>query len=137
MPTREEVVKAYGEASNQLSTQCRTLSLGILALSWAMLTSKDSPLREGAKSLSPALKWNLVGIEAAVILVLAIDAWHYVLALHVEDKARTKIGDNPTVMYDKDVWYVLAKRAFWSKLIALGATAIWFVIVLSIWLFHH
>jgi hypothetical protein len=136
MPVREEVIKRFGDFSGQLSTQVRTLAFGILALSWGLLTSKDSPFRE---SLSPRLKWNLVGVGAAVILVLIIDAIHYLAALTVEKQCLVRMGDErKAAMYDSGSWpYFIQEYAFRIKLIVLGVTAVWLLVVIAVWLRYH
>jgi hypothetical protein len=146
MPKREEVVKRFADFSGQLSTQCRTLSIGILALAWGLMTSKDSPLRghETASPLVPSpissvYKWNLIAISALVVLALIVDAAHYVAALGAERRCLVKMGEKGTeASYDLGSWaYILQEYAFWAKLSILGIASVWFIGLLTIWLYRN
>jgi hypothetical protein len=130
---RDEVLKRYAEFTGQLSTQCRTLGVGILAFAWALMTSNDSPLKDAAThSLGRAASRNLIGISLLVILVLAADAVQYYVGMRVEEGVLEKMEKNhcDTAMYGRDTRAVQGV-AFHAKLVGLAIAVLWLVIFLG------
>lgn len=119
---RDEVIKRHSDFSGQLSAQCRTLSAGILAFTWALMTKEDSSVQNGS-GLSGHK--NLVGIATVVILVLVMDGAQYYAGLKVQERCLKKMGTRDTATCDHDFWDTLQHRAFHAKLLGLGLAVLW------------
>ena len=130
---REEAIKRHLEYTGQLSTQCRTLSLGLLAFIWALLT-KESPLRGSDSAITPHTRWNLLAIALVVILALVCDALQYFAGLKVQERFLTKIGESDTGFYAMDGMYRLQTAAFWAKLFGIGFAVAWLLLYIGLWL---
>ena len=122
---REEIIKRRSEFSGQLSTQCRALSAGILAFTWALMTAKDGPVKEPGNLVGSRATLNLGGIALLVILVLTADAVQYYAALRVENRCLEKMGSNDSAMYDQDLSYSVQRVAFGAKLVGLAIAVLW------------
>jgi uncharacterized membrane protein len=119
---RDEVIKRHSDFSGQLSAQCRTLSAGILAFTWALLTKEDSPIKTGT-GLSGHK--NLVGIATLVILVLVMDGAQYYAGLKVQELCLKKMGTRDTATCNHTFWDGLQHKAFHGKLLGLGFAVLW------------
>lgn len=128
--TREEVLKRRAYFSSQLSTQCRTLSLGLLAFTWALMTGKDSPLRDTTTRMVDASNhWQLVGISCLAIGVLCVDAVQYFAGLQVEEQCLKKFKDVKTADERRTYSVTFARRvqdsAFYAKIVGLIIAVVW------------
>jgi hypothetical protein len=75
MVTEKEVLERKQEMSDKISTQVRTVGIGLLAFTWGLLVS-DSAI---ARSIAEPLKWHLLVISLLAILVVFLDFFQYVL----------------------------------------------------------
>ena len=129
---RDEVLKRRADFSGQLSTQCRTLSAGILAFAWALMTGNESPLKDAkTHAITHASTWNLVGISSLVILVLAADAVQYYAGFKVEERCLNKMGNGDQAAYSEDRVLLTQEIAFSAKLIGLGIAVVWLLTFLG------
>jgi hypothetical protein len=121
-------------ATDRLSTQVRTLVLGILALVWAFLSgNKDVlPLRLGAS------KEPLVLIGAICILTLVLDLLQY-MCLYVsanQVRQRAEAANDDTAEYDERGGIRRIQRfLFWAKQVTTLGAAVWLLIliVVTVW----
>jgi hypothetical protein len=138
--TRDEVLKRCAEFSGQLSTQCRTVSIGLLAFAWALMTSKDSPLiDQTTRMLDASRRWQLVGISCVAIGALVADLIQYYAGLRVERKVLKKFDDaksnDDRRTYDVTPARKVQDGAFYTKLIGLGIAVVWLLGLLAwVWL---
>jgi hypothetical protein len=132
---REEAVKRHIEYTGQLSTQCRALSLGLLAFVWALMTTKEGPLLRGRDVITDHARWNLIAIALVVILALVFDAAQYFAGLKMQDRCLEKMSQERTEIggYDEDGMFRLQDASFWAKLIALGLAVAWLLFYLGLW----
>ena len=117
-------------ASDRLSTQIRTLALGVLALVWLFLSGSrdvaDLKLNVGKK--------QLLAIAALCVLTLLIDAAQYWASYLSSNSVRrtAETSHKKEAEYDETTWTRrLQQGSFWAKqLTALLATA-WLLIILA------
>jgi putative endonuclease len=88
MPTKLQVIEQLDFLSDRISTQVRTVSLGVLALTWGLLIGES----QVAKALSQQWKTNLVGIGATAILVMFLDFLQYAAGYRDNMKLREKMN---------------------------------------------
>jgi len=118
-------------ASDRLSTQIRTLTLGVLALVWLFLSgSKDVPaLKLGGTNLP------LLAIAALCILTLLIDAvqyWAYYLS---SNAVRREAEDNNEKVAEYDETSFLRRLqqgCFWAKQITSVLATAWLLLILVV-----
>ncbi len=84
MATLQEILDRKREVSGQVSAQTRALALGMLAISWALLTTPYEPLLSMASHVSRPL---ILGLAVVAVLVLVMDLLQYVAATSVAEKA--------------------------------------------------
>ena len=115
MATLQQILERKKDVSGQVSTQTRTLALGMLAISWALLTVHDDPLRTMALSVS---RFWMLSLAVCAVLVIAFDLLQYVAATTVAEKAtkdaeavpaKTALYDNTTPAYKAQAWLYHAK----------------------------
>ena len=87
MPSLDKILDRKKDVSGQVSAQTRTLALGMLAISWALLTVHDEPLRTMAGHVyRPILLW----LAICSVLVIAFDLLQYVAGTEVADDAAAR-----------------------------------------------
>lgn len=74
MATKEKIIDDLNFVTDRLSTQVRTLALGVLTFVWGIIIS-DSEL---AKSIAQPLNSQLLGIAGGAILTMLLDFLQYV-----------------------------------------------------------
>ena len=99
-------------ATDRLSTQVRQLSLGVLAVSWALLV-KD----EGTPSLTLGTP-VLLGFAAMAILTMVVDFLQYLAAYFASRRALEDLKDGGTGKY-KNSWRSFRARK-WCFALKLG-----------------
>jgi hypothetical protein len=112
MLKKQEIYDRKKEASGQVSTQTRNLVLGFLAISWALLTAHDDPL----KSMAAQVNRNLILALAAVsVLVLTFDLLQYVAVTRMAEKAFRKVerAGLDEGEYDRRSWAFKAQAFFY------------------------
>jgi hypothetical protein len=75
MPELKDIYARKKEASGQVSTQTRTLALGMLAISWALLTVHDEPLKTMATHIHQ--RW-ILSLAVVSVFVIVCDMFQYV-----------------------------------------------------------
>lgn len=116
-------------ASDRLSTQIRTLTLGVLALVWLFLSGdKDAP----ALKLSTD-KRQLLAIAGLCVLTFLIDAvqyWAYYLSSNAvrqkaEDDQKKEAEYNEATFMHR-----LQRVSFWAKQITSVLATAWLLVIL-------
>jgi hypothetical protein len=74
MATKKDVIERLHFVTDRLSTQVRTLGLGILAVTWGIMVG-DSPT---ARTMSTSLRIPLLLTATLAILALLLDFFQYV-----------------------------------------------------------
>ena len=84
MASLEQILERKKEVTGQISTQTRTLAYGLLAISWALLTAHDDPLKAMATHVS---RTSVLALAVLSVLVIAFDLLQYVFAEKVAQAA--------------------------------------------------
>jgi hypothetical protein len=110
MPELQEINARRKEASGQVSTQTRSLTLGFLAICWALLTAHDEPLKSMAANVNQKL---ILALTAVSVLVLVCDLLQYrFLTRMVEDaESRAEKSETKAAKYD-DCSFAYKAQAF-------------------------
>ena len=133
MPKLDEIYVRKKEASGQVSAQTRSLALGYLAVSWALLTAHDEPLRSMAANVSRPL---VVLLAAGSFLVLFCDFWQY-LAITSMSKAaalQAEQAEQQVALYNEDSFAFRAQAFLYQAKIwiVIGTTMILVAIFLCL-----
>src|SRR5258708_29323662 len=129
MPAEKDIVARLDVLTDKLSTQVRTLALGVLASSWGFL------IGDTVKSLPSWLKGRLVTIGILAVTVLLLDLLQYIFGFLVAqrahraiEKAKSSGQQDPSVDYDSNDWaFRMSLVLFWGKVALLAMTAAWLV----------
>ena len=130
MPEIKEIVEELRFISDKLSTQARTVAIGLLAIIWAILVGESAFLRK----LSEGLGKSLLVAAALCILVLIVDSLQYVISYifvkrtlaAAEEKGLEKTDYDPNSLL-----YKLRAGLFWIKQFLLIVTLLYFLALLS------
>lgn len=123
MATKEKIIGDLDFVTDRLSTQVRTLALGVLAFIWGIIIS-DS---QTAKSIAEPLRAQLLGIAGGAILTMLLDFLQYVAGylntasvLAEIEKIKATEGT-----YDYGSWGFRFRRFFfWSKMTVITITVL-------------
>lgn len=113
------------DVSNQISTQVRTLTLGVLAVAWLGLSGSDE-----VKALNLSGDWQLAAIALLCIFTLGVDLAQYRFGYEMvletllgAEKARQK----QAAYSRKNRWYRRRLAAFAIKQVLAALAAIWLI----------
>ena len=134
MANKKDVLERLHFVTDRLSTQVRTLGLGILAVTWGVFIG-DSPT---AKNMSHVLKVPLLLAGAGSILAMLLDFLQYVAGYldaqatlrTLEDSAKEDVKfDTRSLTYRLQTVFFTAKQ--WSltsaTIVLLGAIAYYLI----------
>jgi len=116
-------------ASDRLSTQIRTLTLGVLALVWLFLSGgTDAPaltLKAGHKQLLA-----IAGLCVLTFLIDAVQYWaSYLSSNEVRQEAESR--NQTEAEYDElSFMRRLQQSCFWAKQISAALATIWLLLIL-------
>jgi hypothetical protein len=120
------------EASGQVSSQTRSLALGFLAITWALLTAHDQPLQAMASHVN---RYIVLVFATVAILVLACDLLQYVAITSFTDEAY-KAAEKATPQegqYDQtSVAYRAQAFLYRAKFYLLSADAVLLLLILGL-----
>jgi hypothetical protein len=137
MPDLTEFYNDLDFLSDRLSTQVRTIGLALLAVSWAILTTRPVVFQ----NVSPVFwKW-LFRVEALSVLSLACDYLQYALGYIYTDRLRKSLESNTKhpkgLDYDYSHPLYRARTAFfWLKQMLVAAAVVVFICLLIPYLFE-
>lgn len=132
MLSLKDLYERRKETSAQVGAQTRTSGLGLLAISWALLTAHDQPLQAMTKRVPETV---LLGIGIFGVLTVTFDLLQYVSATKAADRAieTAKKSESKEAQYD-DQWFSWRAIAwmYHGKFIALscGATLLLAAVIL-------
>jgi len=134
VPDLKEIAKELEFISDKLSTQVRTVALGLLAITWAILVGDSTFLRK----LSEGLGKSLLLIAVLSIFVLLVDFIQYVIGyiyVHKTLKAAER-QDLTEIDYDPESsLYRFRSILFWTKQFVLIVTLVFFLGVLACYVY--
>jgi hypothetical protein len=130
MASEADVLARKKETSDKISTQVRTLGVGILALTWGLMVS-DSAI---ARDMTAKLKMPLLVVGTLAIGVILLDFLQYVcsyevarsLLNHMEEN-KLKEGDYPY----SSALYRLQSVLFYGKQIVMAGAAFYLLYALT------
>ena len=129
MPTLEKVIEDLDWVCDRISTQVRTISIGLLAITWGMLISKP----EISEPLPLWLKKNLLAIGILGLVTMFSDFLQYFFGLLVVDGLRKSMEEKKQTEAEYDystITYKLRDFFFWAKLVLVVIACIWFLAVI-------
>lgn len=133
MPTLDQIKDRKKEVSGQVSAQTRTTALGLLAISWALLTAHDEPLKTMA---AHANRYSVLGLGVSAAVILALDLLQYVAYTKLADdalKLAEKSQDKCACYDDKSKAFRFGAYLYHGKFLVLAVAAfdlIWIAIEL-------
>jgi hypothetical protein len=127
---RSEAADDRAFASAVLSTQTRTISLGVLALVWLLVSGTQQPLSSRFDCYSSPLLW----VAFVCVIGLLLDFLQYVFMLIEADRAlKSALAAKKAseAGYDEgDALRVLQTGCFWGKLLVTGFAALWLLTIM-------
>jgi hypothetical protein len=127
----EAVCKTLVKISDRISTQVRTLALGVLAVLWAVWTSDSAATR----TIGVHLRSHAVGIACVAVLTLLADFGQYAFGYRVSLDLRKKMEDEQldSAEYDYSTrLYRWQNYLFFTKQAIAALYTIWLVLTLGI-----
>jgi len=124
-----DVYKRLDEVSTIISTQVRTLTAGLLALTWLFLASGgDAPELPIVED-----KRQLLLIAALCIASLLLDLLQYQFRYQTAFRAKevAERARSSTATYKKDWLYKAGDICFWGKQLVSAAAAVWLLVLLG------
>ena len=113
-----DVYEELNFLSGQVSTQTRTIALGLLALSWGLLVGETTV----RLMLDQSLRLGFLRVGMGAILALVLDFFQYVAGLLYVDTVRRSAERRKAneVIYDYDAQLYRARGwFFWLKVIVV------------------
>jgi hypothetical protein len=121
----EDVWARKKEASAQVSTQTRTLAIGLVAFAWALLTVRDDPLKSMAGHVP---SWLILTLAVLSVFILILDMGQYVATTIMADATyhlAEKEGKEVGILYDdRSCAYRLQGFFYHFKFIVLTVAAL-------------
>jgi len=134
VPELKEITKELEFISDKLSTQVRTVAIGLLAITWAILVGDSSFLRK----LSEGLGKRLLLIGVLSIFVLLVDFVQYMVGYIYVDKTlkAAEAKDLTETDYDPhSPLYQFRSILFWTKQFVLILTLVLFLGALACYIY--
>jgi hypothetical protein len=134
VPGINDVVSELQFISDRISTQVRTVGLGLLAITWAILVGESAFLRK----LSEGLGRKLLFIGILCIAALLLDFLQYVIGYAYVDGVlkRAESQDLKEIDYDThNILWISRSLAFWVKQVLVIAALVFFLQALARYLY--
>ena len=124
------------QVSDRISTQVRTLAIGVLAILWALWTTDSA----AARNISGYLRYQGFWLAAVAVLALLSDFGQYVSgyvnSLLVKKRMEDQKVDKALLDYSAPL-YVCQNILFFVKQALVAICTIWLLIVLGVMLIQH
>lgn len=125
MPTLNKIIDDLGYLSSQLSSQTRTLSLGLLIIVWGLIFTTPKSIPQVDTILTPLL---IIGILC--VISMALDFGQYLVGYINTNRLREKMEREglEIIKYDETaILYRLRTWFFWGKQTSLALAVILFI----------
>jgi len=135
MTDKSDVIAEINFLTETLSTQVRTVALGVLVLTWGLLIGDSSFTAAIATDIKP----QLLGIGLCAVASMFLDFLQYICGYLVSKGMLEKMEGkgNKETQYDyKAISYRLRLYLFNAKCWLLSATVVWLIAVLLYSLIH-
>lgn len=126
MPKLEKIIEELQWLTDRISTQVRTMSLSLLAITWGLLIGKP----EISQPLPLWLKKHLLAIGILVVVAMFSDFLQYLFGFLNTKRLLKSMEDNnqDEAEYDySSITYRLRGISFGAKLISVLAACTWFL----------
>lgn len=134
MASKQDILKEMEFLSDRISTQVRTVALGLLAITWGLLIGKSDVAIEVAGSM----KRSLMAIGGIAILTMFFDFLQYsfgYLATRTLFKEMERENRDEGKYKYSDWRYKFRGYLFWGKQVSLIIGVLFFIFVLFKYLF--
>ena len=114
---------------DRISTQVRTMSIGLLAITWGLLIGKP----EISQPLPLWLKKHLLAIGIVALVAMFSDFLQYFFGFRIVDNLRKSMEEKKQAKAEYDyttITYKLREFFFWVKLALVVVACIWFLAVI-------
>jgi hypothetical protein len=128
--TLDELADELNTLSSLISTQVRTLNLGVLGVTWLLLL-KSKDLKHIANAVPPR---GLLAVAVGCLLALVLDFTQYLLAHRLVSSTYDKAEADPTKTADYDpgdIFYRAQKCAYYAKMVFTFGAAITLVSIVG------
>jgi len=129
VPTIKEVIEDLDWLTDRISTQVRTISVSLLAITWGLLIGKP----EISQPLPLWLKKNLLPIGILALVAMFSDFLQYIFGMLVVDSLRKSMEEKKQAEAKYDYGtkpYKLREFFFWAKLVLAIIACLWFLTVI-------
>jgi hypothetical protein len=150
VPTDEQLITRLDVVTDKLSTQVRTLAVGLLAFAGGLLVAGLGAVKPNGQGLQLPdwVQYRLLLIAALALVTLLFDVLQYVLLYVLTRQTRERLNkkiaelrvENPSldaskveVGYDQDSFpHRGARTCFWLKIASLAFATGWLTIVAAV-----
>jgi len=132
MVKKHEVLDQMKSLSDRISTQVRTIALGLLALTWGLLIGES----EAAAAFSGESRHSLILIGGIAIITMCFDFLQYLFGYrntYALLKEMEREGKEKGQYRTADWAYKLRSVFFVAKQISLGVAVVWFIVNLIVY----
>lgn len=130
MPSLDKIVEELQFLSDRLSTQVRTLGLGMIALVWALLSGASSE----SLDFKTGEKHKLILVAVLALVAMTLDFLQYVFGYVHTNRLHRELLDEGRDQGDYDyheLWYRARAGCFWAKQVVIFTAVVWLVWVMS------
>jgi hypothetical protein len=127
----EKIQERLSTVSDRLSTQARTLAIGLIAFFWTILTSESSL----AKKFSQSFKTQLLGVAGLAILALLFDFLHYAVGYRYANIVRKNAEESEDKEAEYDYTHPLYRMqnlCFLLKQVCVVSGSVWLLVLIFI-----
>jgi hypothetical protein len=129
MPSLEKIIEELQSLSDRLSTQVRTIAIGLLAVSWTILVGESTTLRALAENLRPRLL-IVICLSVGTLVVDFLQYFFGYLEVNKTRRAAENAGKSGAEYDYRSIFWILRSFLFWLKQIAVLVASILFIALL-------
>jgi hypothetical protein len=136
MATKKDVLERKKEASEKVSTQVRTLGVGVLAVTWGLLAS-DSVI---ALQIATTLRVSLMVIGVMAVIAILLDFLQFVLAHEIAKSMLVEMEAKKLQEIEYDytkLTYRLMYGFYNWKQIVLSIATLYLICILGWYVWYH
>jgi len=125
----KDIVEELQWVSDRISTQVRTLGVGLIAITWGLLIGQP----QIAGPLPEWIKKHLLIIGLLALSAMVFDFLQYICAYRHARASLSEMEDKELreTEYDYTAWsYRFRTLFFWVKQLLIGVACIWFLAVI-------
>ena len=130
----DKIYEDLNFTSDRLSTQIRTLTLGVLALVWLFLSGNENVAKLNLTAGNRSLL-TIAGLCVVTLLLDAIQYWAFYFSANAVRKRAEKQKSAEASYDEKSGFRRLQRLSFWAKQFTALAATVWLLAILlrTIW----